>query len=128
MASVFISHRGADTVEAERLATEIKSAGHTVWLDAWEITIGDSITEKMQEGLEGSTYLVLCCSSSGVMAPWMSREWYSTLARQLNGKNVKILPILLTGGEPPAIIADLQYADLVKDWTKGIAALLKAIR
>lgn len=128
MANVFISHRGADIVEAERLAVEIQGAGHAVWLDEWRIGIGDSIVERINEGLVGSSYLILCYSSSGVTAPWMGREWFSTLARQLNGSAVKILPARLTGGEPPAILADLRYADLVKDWGLGVAALLKSIR
>lgn len=128
MANVFISHRGADTLEAEKLANEIRNAGHKVWFDNWEINIGDSIVERMNQGLEGAGYLVLCYSSSGVDAPWISREWMSALARQLNGHGVKILPVVLTGGKPPAILTDIQYADLVKDWPKGVADLLKAIK
>jgi hypothetical protein len=128
MANVFISHRGADVEEAEKLAAEIRSHGHKVWLDEWEIDIGDSLVEKIDSGLAGATYLVLCYSSSGVSAPWVSREWQSFLAKQLNGHGVKILPVLLTGGRPPAILEDIRYADLVKDWNRGMIELLRAIR
>ncbi|HEY8601492.1 MAG TPA: toll/interleukin-1 receptor domain-containing protein [Thermomicrobiales bacterium] len=127
MANVFISHRRDDTPQAERLAAAIRVTGHTVWLDTWEIGIGDSITQKMDEGLTGSSYLILCYSAAGVTSPWMSREWYSALARQLNGRSIKLLPVRLTGGDPPAILADIKYADLVKDWAKGEAELLNAI-
>ena len=58
----------------------------------------------------------------------MGREWMSALARQLNGHGIKLLPVLLTGGEPPAILADVKYADLVKNWSRGIAELLRATR
>jgi hypothetical protein len=128
MSNVFISHRGDDTQQAEQLATEIRHVGHKVWLDAWKIDMGDSIVERINEGLEGATYMVVCYSSSGVTAPWMSREWMSALARQLNGYSIKLLPVVLTGGEPPAILADVKYANLVKDWQQGIAQLLHAIR
>ncbi len=128
MANVFISHRGSDALQAEQLAAEIRNAGHKVWLDAWEITLGDSIVQRMNEGLEGTTYVVVCYSSSGITAPWMSREWMSALARQLNGHGVKLLPALLTGGGPPAILADVKYADLVNDWRLGVSQLLQAIR
>lgn len=127
MANVFISHRKVDAIPAEQLANEIKRAGHTVWFDEWEINVGDSIVAKVAEGLEGTHYLVLCFSSSG-LSEWVNREWMSTLARQLSGCNVKVLPILLTGGKAPAILADLKFADLVADWNKGVADLLKAIR
>jgi hypothetical protein len=128
MANVFISHRKTDDQEAERLADQIRNAGHQVWLDEWNIGLGDSIVEKMNEGLEGATYVVVCYSSSGVTSAWMGREWYSALSRQLNGAGVKLLPVRLTEGEPPAILADLRYADLVKDWSKGVTELLKAIQ
>lgn len=128
MANVFISHRKADDALSEQLARELQTAGHKVWFDEWEINLGDSLIERMNQGLEGSAYLVLCYSSSGVDSPWMSREWMSALARQLSGHQAKVLPILLTGGQPPAILADIKYADLTKDWSRGVAELLRAIR
>ena len=128
MAKVFVSHRKSDDAPAERLAQELRAAGHDVWLDVWEIGVGDSIVGQMHRGLEAAQYVVLCLSTSGVDSPYISREWLPSLARQLNGEGVKLLPARLTGGDPPAILADIQYADLVKDWTAGVAALLKAIR
>lgn len=128
MANVFISHRSADLPLAERLGGDLKGHGHTVWLDEWKIGIGDSIVGEIEEGLTGAAYVILCLSSAGVHSPWMSREWMSTLARQLEGKNVKLLPVRLSGGEPPALLADIKYADLVKDWPGELAKLLKAIR
>lgn len=127
MANVFISHRGSDRELAEQLAEDICEAGHQAWLDEWDIKVGDSIVEEINKGLEGANYFVLCYSSEGVNSSWMSREWMSALARQLDGHGVKILPVLLTGGEPPAILADVKYADLVEDWDQGVADLLEAM-
>jgi len=128
MAAVFISHRQADAAEAKRLAEDIARDGHDVWLDEWKIDVGDSIVGKIEQGLKESTYLVLCCSSAGVMSPWMSREWMSALARQLEGRGGKVLPVMLTGDEIPAILADIKSADLRTDWDAGLVQLLKAIK
>ena len=128
MANVFVSYRLSDHDAASRLVNELRGAGHNVWFDADEIGIGDSILARMNEGLEGATYLVLCYSANGVTSPFVSREWYSALARQLETQAVKLLPVRLTGGQPPAILADLKYADLVSDWSTGMTALLRAIR
>lgn len=127
MATIFISHRKGDAVLAERLASELESAGHRIWFDEWKIDIGDSIVQRIEEGLAGSGYLVLCYSASG-MSDWVDREWQSALARQLSSYDIKILPVLLSGGTPPAILADIKYADLMKDWDKGMQALLRAIK
>jgi TIR domain-containing protein len=128
MAAVFVSHRLADGHIAEQLAVELRDRGHQVWLDAWEIGLGDSIVEKMDQGLAVSAYLVLCYSAAGSTNSWMGREWMSALARQLDGAGVRILPVRLTGGSPPAILADVKYADLTVDWAAGVAALCTAIR
>lgn len=125
--AAFISHRGEDIVLAERLAAQLMQAGYEVWLDKWIITVGDSIIEKINAGMENARYLILCYSEAGVSSPWMSREWMATLARQLEGYGVRVLPVRLSGGKPPAIMADIKYADLVKDWDHGMVELLKAM-
>lgn len=127
MANIFISHRKNDDVEAERLATELRNAGHDVWLDLWRINLGDSIVERINEGLTNATYVIVCYSSSGIDSHWMSREWMSALAQQLNGIGVRLLPVLLTGGQSPAILSDVKYADLEKDWSKGVSELLSVL-
>lgn len=128
MANVFVSHREADHAPAERLSKELRLRGHSVWLDKWELRVGDSIVAKINDGLTGATYLLLCYSGAGSLSPWMGREWMSALARQLNGADIRLLPVRLTGGEPPAILADIKYADLVADWSGGVNALCNAIQ
>ena len=128
MAKVFVSHRRADAVTAERLAADLRLAGHSVWFDEWEIVPGDSIVDRMNQGLTSASYLVLCCSTAGVTSPWIAREWLSALARQLDGHGIKILPARLPGGALPPILADIKYADLATDWTTGLAELLQVIR
>jgi len=125
--TVFISHRGEDIDTVERLAAQLRQAGFEVWLDKWNISVGDSIIERINAGLENARYLILCYSEAEVLSPWMSREWMAALAQQLNGYEVKVLPVRLSGGKPPAIMADIKYADLVKDWNKGMADLLSAM-
>ncbi|WP_456737460.1 MULTISPECIES: toll/interleukin-1 receptor domain-containing protein [unclassified Bradyrhizobium] len=126
MAKIMISHRTKDSAEAERLASDLRAAGNAVWLDIWEIELGDSIIERMNSGLGDAEYLLLGLSSTGVDAPWISREWMSALARQLENKGMKLLPVKLTGGELPPVLADLQYADAVKDYDSALRAILRA--
>ncbi|MGK4567568.1 toll/interleukin-1 receptor domain-containing protein [Flavobacterium sp. 3HN19-14] len=128
MASIFMSHRIKDNDEAENLANHLRNEGHNVWLDIWEINIGDSILKKMNEGLQSANYLILCYSDEGVESEYISREWYAALHMQLQGKSIKILPVRLTGGTAPAILQDIKYADLAKDYDIGLSQLLKAIK
>jgi len=56
----------------------------------------------------------------------MDREWTSALARQLGGANVRVLPVLLTGGNVPPVLSDVKYANLVVHWQDGIDTICKA--
>lgn len=128
MAAVFISYRSADHAEAERLAAELRAHGHDVWLDTWELHVGDSVVQKMNDGLAGAAYLVLCFSPNSSVSPWQEREWMSALHRQVSGKGVRLLPVRLTGGEAPAILADIKHVDLTAGWPEGVQALLAAMK
>src|SRR5882672_4361776 len=123
MAKVFVSYRRGDSVVAERLAADLRSAGHDVWFDEWRIRPGDSIVGQINDGLASAAYLVLCCSPLGQNSPWMAQEWQSALARQLNGQRIKLLPARLPGGDLPPILADVKCADLEADWAAGVAQL-----
>jgi TIR domain len=127
MATVFVSYRRADQAAAERLAAEIRDHGHDVWLDIWKLRIGDSIIGEIDKGLAAASFLVLCLSEDASTSPWMDTEWMSTLARQLNGAAVRLLPARLSGGTAPAILADIKYADLVRDWAGGVDAICRAM-
>lgn len=129
MANVFVSYREPGAVTAIRLASELRDAGHQVWLDEWEVGLATSIIGRVNEGLPGGTaYLVLCISRDGMEEPWISPEWMSTLARQLGEHGVKIVPVLIERGGPPKILASLPYADLATNWTAGLANLERALR
>lgn len=127
MASVFISHRGADQAVAERLAQALRDRGHEVWIDIWKIEVGDSIVERINAGLSEARFLLLCGSDEPFMSPWVNREWMSALASQLDGANVRLLPVLLTGDNLPFILKDIKHADLVLHWQDGIEALCRAL-
>nr|WP_042179657.1 toll/interleukin-1 receptor domain-containing protein [Kibdelosporangium sp. MJ126-NF4]CEL13945.1 hypothetical protein [Kibdelosporangium sp. MJ126-NF4]CTQ88314.1 hypothetical protein [Kibdelosporangium sp. MJ126-NF4] len=128
MAAVFVSYRSTDHIEAERLAVDLRGHGHQVWLDTWELRPGDSVVQKMDEGLAAARYLVLCCSTNSSASPWQSREWMSALHRQVSGKGVTLLPVILTGGAAPAILADIKHVDLTADWAEGVRALLSVMK
>lgn len=126
MPDVFISHRSADLDLAKKLSNDLKACGCTVWLDDERLLPGDSVVGEIEAGLLDCGYVILCLSSEGP-SDWMDREWMATLARRLNGVKVKLLPIFLSGGTLPAILADIKYVDLTRDWDRGIEQLCSAI-
>ena len=129
MARIFISHRGVDSQKAKELAIELKAAGHEIWLDAWEIKVGDSVISKMNSGLTKCDVVILCVSSAGVDAGFIALEWMSTLARHCMGCSIKLITVLFGGGADalPAILSDKLYVNLDEDWCEGISELIDAL-
>ena len=57
--TVFISYSHADSEFVNDLADKLKASGVDVWIDRWKIKVGDSITQKINEGIGESDYLLI---------------------------------------------------------------------
>jgi hypothetical protein len=72
---VFISHASEDKAEVARpLAAALQSAGLRVWIDEAQIKIGDSLRQKLDEGLAQSRFGVVILSPSFFAKQWPKRE------------------------------------------------------
>jgi len=59
----FICHASEDKPAARLIATALRTKGAVVWLDEWEIRVGDSLVQKVSSGLESSSHLILLLSN-----------------------------------------------------------------
>lgn len=90
---VFICHAGEDKRDlVEPLAKELDSRGLRVWYDRWELTIGDSLRRKIDEGLANSRYGVVVLSPDFFRKQWPQRELDGLVQKELDGRKV-ILPV-----------------------------------
>jgi hypothetical protein len=68
---VFISHASEDKDAVARpLATALEAAGVSVWLDAIELKIGDSLRRKIDQGIRSSRFAVVVFSDHFVAKGW----------------------------------------------------------
>lgn len=90
---VFISHSSEDkdTVVRE-LANLLKSLGLKVWYDEFTLKVGDSLTQKIDEGLIDSNFGIIIISNAFLNKKWTDYEYRSLLSKEDNFKKV-ILPI-----------------------------------
>jgi len=93
---VFISHASDDKAAvAIPIAEELRRAGLTVWIDAHELTLGDSLRAKIDEGLGHSRFGVVILSEAFFAKDWPGRELNALVA--LDSKNRKVLLPVLHG-------------------------------
>lgn len=125
---VFISYSSKDSEFVERLANDLSKSVKRVWWDRWEIKVGDSITSKINEGIDRNDYLILVLSPNSVESSWVQKELNAGLMRELQTRNVVVLPILIGDCDIPPLIADKRYADFRASYEQGLAELLPAIQ
>jgi hypothetical protein len=90
---IFISYASEDKeVVARPLAAALKRAGIRVWLDEHELAVGDSLTEKIDEGLAHSQFGAVILSPAFFAKHWPKRELAGLRAREEEGRKV-ILPV-----------------------------------
>ncbi len=92
---VFICHASEDKNEVVLpLAASFKEAGITYWLDEGEILWGDSVINKINDGLGRSRYVVVVLSDASVNKNWPLLELNAMMSIEAEEGNVKILPLL----------------------------------
>jgi hypothetical protein len=103
---VFLAHAHADGGYAIKLSEELKSRGIRVWLAAEQIGLGDRISDKILEGLQGSGYCVAILSKASLESPWMERELKMALNREREGKWPHVFPVLIEPVKLPSYLGD----------------------
>ncbi|HEV7571786.1 MAG TPA: toll/interleukin-1 receptor domain-containing protein [Thermoanaerobaculia bacterium] len=122
----FVCHASEDKNAARELATLMRSMGASVWLDEWEIRVGDSIVEKIGEALGNATHLIVLLSKHSVTRPWVRKEFSAALMRQLSDNSIRVLPVRLEDCEIPSILADIRYADASRGVRSVVTELERA--
>src|SRR5208337_2974813 len=96
MRDIFICHAGEDKDEIVRPMVEAFSqSGISCWYDEAEIRWGDSIVQKVNEGLASSRYVVVVFSPAFVQKNWPQRELNAALNQEASAGEVKVLPLLV---------------------------------
>src|SRR4051794_1456451 len=119
MSKFFLSHSSPDKPFVQKLANDLSDYGHSCWLDEWEIKVGDSITQKIEQGLGEADYVVLVLSKRSVASKWVEREWRAKYWEQVNSGTKQVLPCLLEHCDVPILLKDLKYANFVEDYSRG---------
>ena len=125
--SVFISYSSKDRQFVSRLAKDLSHLGIKVWLDDWEIDVGDNIVKKINSGLLNNQYLIIVFSPNSVTSQWVQEELSAKLYEDFTNREVSILPILIQDCEIPPLLKSRRFADFRADYYFGFRTLAKRI-
>src|SRR5262245_10581777 len=118
---VFISHSHVDRAVATRLQRVLEDEHAVTYLDQDQIQAADLLPQRIRDGIESCTALLLLWSASAAASSWVHNEWELAYDRRK-----KIIPYLLDGTHLPPPLDNLVYVDQT-DAKVANANLLKAI-
>lgn len=92
---VFICHAREDKASiVSPLAKCLKDQGVECWIDEAEISAGESIVEKVNEGLRSSNFVVVVISRAFMSKNWPKREFLSAINAEASSGRVVVIPIV----------------------------------
>lgn len=128
MITVFLSHSSKDKDKARRIAENLARYDIKVWFDEWEIKVGESITQKIEKGLQDADFVAVLLTKHSVSSRWVEKEWQGKIGEEAESGKVIILPLRAEICSIPYLLKDKRYADFVKDFDSGVKELVSAIK
>jgi len=84
-------------------------------MDRWELNVGDSLIDKIQTALTGSSAILAILSKNSVESGWVKKEINAGLIRELEEKQSLLMPCVIDDCEIPLFLREKRYADFRSD-------------
>ncbi len=125
---VFMCHASEDKDLARRIATDLHGAGIETFFDEWDITAGQSVRARIDEGLAVSTHVVVLLTDKSLAKPWVNAEIDAAFVRKVAGQGLLIpLRYQLPIQRLPPLLAPLRSPEIV-DYGRDIHVLIEDIK
>ena len=111
---LFISYSSKDRDFVSQLAKDMKARGIKIWLDLWEIKPGDRLRDRINDAIPRCNYFVVVFSPNSINSSWVKLELDSASIRELESKEVVVIPALfghIADTEIPQDLKGKKYLD-----------------
>lgn len=124
---IFISYSHENKEFVDKLAIQLVQNNVNVWMDRWELSIGDSIIDKVQEAADGASALLVIMSKASIASEWCKKELSAGFLRELEEKRVVVMPVLLEDCDIPLFARGKLYADFRTNFDDGLRTVVEGI-
>jgi hypothetical protein len=124
---LFISHSSRDKAKALRLAETLNFCAIDVWLDDWELEVGQSLTGEIGKAMDDSRFIGILITENYNQTVWTKTEYRKALAREQKEQRVVMLPLIVGEAQIPDFLEDKLYIDLRNDFFVGVTRLVGMI-
>ncbi len=92
---IFISHSSRDKSAASRLAETLNFCAVDVWLDAWELDVGQSLTDEIAKAMDESRFIAILITENYNKSVWTKTEYKKALSREQKEGRTVMLPLIV---------------------------------
>lgn len=121
---IFISHSSRDKPAATHLAETLNFCAVDVWLDDWELQVGQSLTDEISKAMDDSRYIAILITKNYNSTVWTKTEYKKALSREQKEGRTVMLPLIVGEAEIPDFLEDKVYIDLRVEFFSGITKLV----
>lgn len=116
---VFLSHNSNDKAAVEKIANRLLAVGIRPWLDKWELSPGDTVSDALDRAINTIPCAALCFGPADV-GRWHIMEIRAYVERWAGG-NARTIPVVLPDvkdtPELPVFVRQTVWADM-REWEK----------
>ena len=111
---IFISYSHKDKSIISPIAESFRKAfgDEKIFFDQWSIQPGDSIIEKMNNGLAACKVFFFFISKNSLSSKMVSLEWQNALMKSVKTKEIKFIPVKIDDCLMPMILMQNLYINL----------------
>lgn len=120
---VFISYAHQDATFAQKLATDLRQNGRSVWIAPGSIRPGEKWLEAISRGLVESGVFVLVLTDTAVASPWVRDETNVAIELSKEGK-LRFIPLEVESCDIPPLWRVYQRIPFQASYEAGLRALL----
>src|SRR6478736_1744573 len=73
--NIFISHSSRDKAVARHFASTLNFCAIDVWLDDWELEVGQSLTERIAKAMDESRFIAILITENYNKTVWTKTEY-----------------------------------------------------
>ena len=140
---LFICHSSLDKELARRVGGDVEATDWngrklTVFLDEWDIGVGENIVLKINDALGKARFVAVMLSPEMVASDWCRAELSAVLYKDPSNRTARVIPLRVRDHhqetkapiEIPALLGPLNYIDFRRkeEYARSIARLLATLR
>src|ERR1035437_2279548 len=112
---IFICHSPKEKEFVDNLVVQLARHNVNIWIDLWQLTDGDSLSKIIQEEVHGTSALLVILSKNSTASEWCKNDLSADTVRELENKNVVVMPVMLEDCDTPEFARSKLIADFRTD-------------